>query len=216
MGADIETTELRSQIWGKCNLKINSRPWSQGDSVPQSGLLLLRHAHRQSDPDPQIDADFTISERGIKESQNLGSAWEGAAPSHVLSSPEPRCQETSNALVDSAGWKLKVRTLKVLSGYPFICDWEKWKGHLSKHGFKILKEYVNGEKVYPGMRPRDVGVKDVLSELNQWLNDDLVICVTHDFTIANISGFIGYKPIIWSDFLSGLYLELNNVGGLDL
>ncbi len=195
-------------------MKINSRPWSQEDIFPRSGLLLLRHAHRQSDPDPQIDADFTISARGITESRNLGRIWSGAVPTHILSSKAPRCHETSNALVESAGWKLRVKTLKVLSGYPFISNWKKTKTQLAKHGFGILKEYANGENVYQGMRPRDEAVKEVLGKLNQWLNNDLVICVTHDSTIANISGFIGYKPAIWPGFLSGLHLKLNNAGGL--
>jgi broad specificity phosphatase PhoE len=77
-----------------------------GDSIPNKGLLLLRHGPKKKRNHPLEQTN--LSEDGIRQVLEFAEAWDGPIPSSVFTSPIDRCLQTASIIIQTNHWEQAV------------------------------------------------------------------------------------------------------------
>ena len=110
--------------------KYSINRWNYSDTLPDTGILIIRHGPRVGSDIPLADAYLT--EDGRVRCRKFGMMWNGRPPSMILVSPIPRCKETGKIIMDSAGWNIDIKDEPLLGDPgPFVIDTEQANFKLS-------------------------------------------------------------------------------------
>ena len=190
--------------------ETNINRWSPVDTVPENGILLIRHGPRVPGPFPHKDVPLT--EEGVELTKKMGHGWDGPEPCCILTSTVPRNRQTAEVLAMAADWDIPVYDNTMLGNHgPFVVK-PKVVGELVKtadeagnHDF--LDNHIAGQKI-PGMLHRDLGVQRLLSDLSFFGGaDDLVVAISHDYIIASVLAYFRQDPNPWPEPSCGVIIE---------
>ena len=190
-------------------LQYQIRFYSPGDSIPLSGILLIRHGPREA----SIDAlDSTpLSEFGVAKVEEFAREWLSATPAVIISSPVGRCIRTAEIIRDLKGWELDVIRNRILGAHgPFVVNSKLVSNQLSEldsdGARELFMSHMSGESI-PGMRSVEEGANLLLQELVSSLDEGLCLAITHDVIIAAFSTAFGLNPNRLPEPLEGVIIE---------
>lgn len=212
--------------------------WEKGDSLPRSGILVIRHGPREGGSFPS--SDVRLTNRGRVECIDFGERWDSTPPLKILTSGIPRCIETATLIRQGAGWDVDVEVFPLLgSPGPFVTDMEtvhllmemekerdgeKVKEMLKekekdmvkdmvkekekKMDLGFLRRHIAGEAI-PGMRSRDEGIRLLVSACSGHVSHSgVLLAISHDSIIAALLAHGGSDPDPWPEPLCGATLDV--------
>ena len=194
--------------------EVRATRWSPGLSLPDSGVLLIRHGPRPDDENPPLSAGLT--DEGRRACVRLGTDIKSYRPSSILSSPFARCVDSGTCIVNGAGWELAVHPSCLLGDPgPFVmpeqialADDPRVAHARDNNDWKpLLQRHARGENV-PGMRHRDQATRGLCEQLFERRENGYILCISHHSIIAAIMASLGLPADPWPDFLEGVAIWL--------
>ena len=181
-----------------------------GDSIPNKGLLLLRHGPKKKRNHPLEQTN--LSEDGIRQVLEFAEAWDGPIPSSVFTSPIDRCVQTASIIIQTNHWEQAVHESRMLGDPgPFVIDSEvvsrQLEGLDDDRTMGFFHEHIEGTDK-PGMATLEEGSKALLKELVEPLTGGLVLAVSHDVIIAGVAAYLGVHDGEWPEPLCGLVIQI--------
>lgn len=188
-------------------MKVSS--YSKGDSIPNGGILLIRHGPKRKRIHPLEQTP--LSENGIKQVIQFAKAWDGPIPSRVLTSPIDRCAQTASIIIETNDWKQGVQHSRLLGDPgPFVIDSEVVSGQLKgmdeHRTMGFFREHIDGA-IKPGMASLAEGSVVLLEELVSTHRDGLVLAVSHDVIISALAAHLGINDKEWPEPLCGIAIR---------
>lgn len=183
--------------------------WSYGDSIPSSGILLIRHGPREGGNNPLHDAELTQEGRG--KCLEFGNNWTGPPPSILLVSTVPRCVETGTLIRMGACWEIELDGRTILGNPgPFVKDEKAFQNFVNlEKDLGFLLRHIDGQEI-PGMRNRDMGCELLVKELKgKVMDNDLLLAISHDSIIAALLAYGGQNPNPWPEPLCGAMVDFH-------
>ena len=175
--------------------------------------LVIRHAEREEIPAGTFGHDVNLTAEGTQAAEHLGAALLEYRGLTVVSSPVPRCVQTAQAMLRSAGSSAEVQTDRRL-GDPgaFIVDAETAGPLFLELPIpEIARRQIQDAVPLPGMRPTPEGVEILLELVTSPLNKEgrLHIFVTHDIILSVLVASILQSSVEetgWPGYLEGMLL----------
>ena len=178
--------------------------------------LVIRHSEREEIQTGTFGYHVALTAQGISSAQQLGAALaerRNIADIATVSSPVPRCVQTAEAILLSAGCSTGVPTDRRL-GDPgaFVLEPEiAGSLFLELPIHEIARRQLQALAPLPGMRRTGDGVAILLDLVAGNLGGEgqLNVHVTHDVILAVLVGSIFRLPLEetgWPGFLEGLLL----------
>ena len=180
-----------------------------GDSIPNKGLLLLRHGPKKKRNHPLEQTN--LSEDGIRQVLEFAEAWDGPIPSIVFTSPIDRCLQTASIIIQTNHWEQAVHESRLLGNPgPFVVDSKvvsrQLEGLDDDGAMGFFREHIEGTDK-PGMATLEEGSEALLKELVEPLTGGLVLAVSHDVIIAGVAAYLGVHDGVWPEPLCGLVIQ---------
>lgn len=180
-----------------------------GDSIPNKGLLLLRHGPKKQRIHPLEQT--TLSEDGIREVLKFAEVWDGPIPSSVFTSPIDRCVQTASIIIQTNHWEQAVHESRLLGDPgPFVIDSKvvsrQLEGLDDDGVMGFFREHIEGTDK-PGMATLEEGSEALLKELVEPNTEGLVLAVSHDVIISALAAHLGVFDGEWPEPLCGLVIQ---------
>ena len=173
--------------------------------------LVIRHAEREEIAAGTFGHDVNLTAQGLQDAEHLGAALSEKRTITAVSSPVPRCVQTTRGILAGAGSSDEVITDRRL-GHPgaFIVNPEiAGPLFLELPVPEIARRQLQYDMPLPGMRRTKKGVANLLDLVTGNLggNGRLDVFVTHDVILAVLVGSIldlTIEEAGWPDFLEGM------------
>ena len=180
-------------------------PWHPSDGFPAQGILMLRHGPRGGGDLPSMNEPLT--DDGAEATEFVGRGWMKRAAPVVVSSPVHRCLQTSQLLVEAAGWDVEIIQSGILGNPgPFVIDSDLLSSHNEDILFS-LRSHIDGSRI-PGMLDRDAGVEKMITELMGLRGSaNVLVACTHDSILAATAASFGISGNLWPPYLEGYLLR---------
>lgn len=174
--------------------------------------VLIRHGEREKIPDGQFGADCMLTENGVREALAMGENLKQYKIVKILTSPIPRCVQTSELLRKGMGKDLEIIKDTHLGDPGFhISNGDKAGRFYLEYGSEgVYERFAAGE----GMD----GISDIdflRGSAVDWLKSQMhetgvTLFVTHDALIAHFAYANGIKKYTrenWVEYLDGIVVE---------
>ena len=183
--------------------------FTSGDSIPNEGLLLIRHGPKKKRIHPLEQTSLSVE--GIRQVLQFAEAWDGPIPSRVLTSPIERCVQTASMIIQTNHWSQAVHESRLLGDPgPYVIDSKAVSDQLEgldEHGtMDYFREHINGT-TKPGMASLADGSAAILNELVGSHTEGLVLAVSHDVIISALAAHLGVCDGGWPEPLCGLFIR---------
>lgn len=183
--------------------------FTAGDSIPESGLLLIRHGPKRERIHPLEQTP--LSEKGIAQVIQFAESWDGPTPSRVLTSPIDRCTQTASLIAETNSWAREVQESRLLGDPgPFVIDSQEvsrqLKGMDDDAAMNFFREHIEGEPK-AGMASLADGSRALLAEVADGVGIGLVLAVSHDVIISALAAHLSILDYGWPDPLCGLTIR---------
>ena len=173
--------------------------------------LVIRHAEREEIPMGAFGHDMNLTARGLQDAEHLGAALSENRTITAVSSPVPRCVQTTRGILAGAGSSAEVITDRRL-GHPgaFIVDPEiAGPLFLALPVPEIARRQLHDASPLPGMRPTSEGVEILLDLVTFPLGNDgqIHVFVTHDIILSVlVASIFRLSPAEtgWPNYLEGV------------
>ncbi len=185
--------------------------WTPAQRPPKTGVLLIRHGARHPMDGPKLTAGLT--DDGKQACRRLGVRVRRYRPCAILSSPIKRCLDTARHIARGAEWNLAAQPSTLLGDPgPFVLP-EKMEAmnrrmaSAQQHDdWSVWQRHIRGENV-AGMKPRDLGARELCAHLFNRLGNGYLLCISHDSIIAAVMAAFGLPPEPLPNFLEGAVLQ---------
>ena len=175
--------------------------------------LVIRHAEREYIPAGTFGHDVNLTTEGTRLAEELGTTLSEYRALTVVSSPVPRCVQTSEAMLRGAGSSAEVAKDRSLGGPgAFVVDAETAGPlFLELPISEIARLQLQDETPLPGMRPTKEGVEILLELATSPLggNGRLHVFVSHDIILSVFVASIFRSSLEvtgWPGYLDGLLI----------
>ena len=175
--------------------------------------LVIRHAEREEIPAGTFGYDVSLTAKGTRTAEELGTALSEKRALSVTSSPVPRCFQTAQVILRGAGASSEVITDQRLGGPgAFVVDAEVAGPHFLELPIpESARRQLLDETLLPGMRPTSEGVEILLELATSPLgnNGRVHVFVTHDIILAVLLASIfrlSLEETGWPGYLDGLLM----------
>ena len=180
-----------------------------GDSIPNKGLLLLRHGPKKKRNHPLEQTN--LSEDGIRKVLQFADMWDGPVPCRVFTSPIDRCVQTASIIIQTNHWKQAVHESRLLGDPgPFVIDSKvvsrQLEGLNDEGVMDFFQEHIDGA-AKPGMASIAEGSAALLEEVLGTQTGGLVLAISHDVIISALAAHLGIDDYGWPDPLCGLVIR---------
>lgn len=181
-------------------------------------ILLIRHGEKETVTVDEPYHDVPLTEKGIIESNALGSELRIAMPTQSLqiyTSPLRRCVMTSESIAKAIGSEVKIQKAKYLGDPgPFVED-DVLAGstYYELKNAKRLIRSMNSREHLPGFRTIEDGCRILLDHLILSNTPGLSIHVSHDVIIVALIYHLlefEWNEDIWIDYLEGVCIYESN------
>ena len=184
-------------------------PFTPGDTIPNDGLLLIRHGPKKKRIHPLEQTP--LSGNGIKQVQQFADAWDGPVPGRVFTRPINRCVQTASIIIQTNHWMQAVQESRLLGDPgPFVIDSKvvsrQLEGLDDDGVMGFFREHIDGI-AKPGMALLADGSAALLKELVGSHTQGLVLAVSHDVIISALAAYLGLQDGGWPEPLCGLVIR---------
>jgi hypothetical protein len=182
--------------------------------------IIIRHAERHPIEQMINALEVQLTERGMKDSYDLGEMLARFCPINIYHSPVPRCRQTAENILEGV-WSLDGRA--TLSGYllelggPYITgDWGTITASIEKQGHtRFLRRWFDNELPATLVMSLPDAARVQLKVLaNQLAATDVSsINITHDWNIMILREYyfnLKHEDVGDPDFLDGLYAYMSD------
>jgi phosphohistidine phosphatase SixA len=181
---------------------------------------MIRHAERHP-IDRMINAlEIQLTEKGKKDSYQLGEMLAPFCPINIYHSPVPRCKQTADNIYDGI---ISVKMPATVSGYlldlggPYITgDWTAISASIETQGHtQFIRKWFNGE-LPPSliMSLPDAALIQLKILINQLTSSRISsLNITHDWNIMIVREYyfkLKHEEIGDPGFLDGLYAYISH------
>jgi hypothetical protein len=198
---------------------MSGRPSTSCANVPRA--IILRHAERFNVPNVvnvQESLAVGLTDKGKKDSFELGRKIRGAKQIRLFHSPALRCRQTAEAIGEgfaaNGGKVLGIKETWDLCA-PYLLDNIILKeADCLGHGF--MRAWFDGkfhpEWIKPAPQAADMVLAPVLNALSDGGNDNLDVHVSHDWELVLLREEllrVRYEEAGWIEYLEGMEFTLN-------
>jgi broad specificity phosphatase PhoE len=184
-------------------------------------ILLIRHAHRERIVLPTVEAAFgaQLTERGRRQSLELGRQLEVDRPVRLFFSPVQRCEDTARCLaegLESHGGETHVVGARPFLGARFVKDGRRMVQIFADVGLRGFVDAWARGALDPEVIEdhKQAGRRLLLDLVGEHLPGEgapLDIHVSHDITVLALMGLfldLTSPEIPWPEYLDGAVLGL--------
>ena len=186
-------------------------------SPETSYALIIRHAERPNFSVLNFRQDTHITEKGLKDSQDLGKGLRELRLTGIYSSPVLRCLQTSSGIIQGASLDhLQITTRKRLGepGSYIINPLIVFTYFLAADVSGVIRKFIAKGRMMGFIPLREGSIrilKEILVDISR--ADARNIYVSHDAVLAPfISFFTGevFREDDWIDYLDGVFVAVND------